>query len=157
MEALIDDIPDEWIETMDKYSYANQEFNPTLFAMKEQIDFDRVDNLTGRLAAMGLLGFDLDDNRFFYRRLPYKPERIVGLNPRIKGAEKLIAEGKVKIVSRTTTRIEARVEGSGVSHTVIIDNERARCTCPWYSKHQGERGSCKHVLAVKKLTNKEIN
>lgn len=157
LEALIDDIPDEWIEAMDKYSYANQEFNPTLFAMKEQIDFDRVDNLTGRLAAMGLLGFDLDDNRFFYRRLPYKPERIVGLNPRIKGAEKLIAEGKVKIVSQTPARIEARVEGSGVSHTVIIDNEHSRCTCPWYSKHQGERGSCKHVLAVKKLTNKEIN
>lgn len=157
LEALIDDIPDEWIEAMDKYSYANQEFNPTLFAMKEQIDFDRVDNLTGRLAAMGLLGFDLDDNRFFYRRLPYKPERIVGLNPRIKGAEKLITEGKVKIVSHTAGRTEARVEGSGVSHTVIIDNERARCTCPWYSKHQGERGSCKHILAVKKITNKEIS
>jgi len=155
LEALIDDIPDEWIEAMDKYSYANQEFNPTLFAMKEQIDFDRVDNLTGRLAAMGLLGFDLDDNRFFYRRLPYKPERIIGLNPRIKGAEKLITEGKVKIISQTAERIEARVEGSGVSHTVVIDNERARCTCAWYSKHQGERGSCKHVLAVKKLTNRE--
>ncbi len=153
LEALIDDIPDEWIEAMDKYSYANQEFNPTLFAMKEQIDMERVDNLTGRLAAMGLLGFDLDDNCFFYRRLPYKPERITGLNPRIKGAEKLIAEGKVKIVSHTAGRIEARVEGSGVSHTVIIDSERARCTCAWYSKYQGERGSCKHVLAVRKETN----
>ena len=154
LDALIDDIPDEWIEAMDKYSYANQEFNPALLAIREQINIDRVDNLTGRLAAMGLLGFDLDDNCFFYRRLPYKPERIVGLNPRIKDAEKLIAEGKVKIITQTAEQVEARVEGSGVSHTVIIDNERARCTCPWYSKHQGERGSCKHVLAVKKLTNR---
>lgn len=153
LEALIDDIPDEWIEAMDKYSYANQEFNPTLFAMKEHIDFERVDNLTGRLAAMGLLGFDLDDNRFFYRRLPFKPERIVGLNPRIKGAEKLISEGKVSIISQTDNRIEARVEGSGVSHTVVIDEKGARCTCAWYSKHLGERGSCKHVLAVLKIKN----
>lgn len=156
LESLIDDIPDEWVDAMDKYSYANQEFNPTLFAMKENIDFDRVDNLTGRLAAMGLLGFDLDDNRFFYRRLPYKPERIIGLNPRIKGAEKLISEGKVRIVSQTAERTEARVEGSGVSHTVVIDNERSRCTCAWYSKHQGERGSCKHVLAVKKMINYKL-
>ena len=154
LEALIDDIPDEWIEAMDNYSYANQEFNPTLFAINEQIDLKQVDKLTGHLAAMGLLGFDLDDNRFFYRRLPYKPERIIGLNPRIKGAEKLIAEGKVKVVSQLADRIEARVEGSGVSHTVVIDNERARCTCAWYSKYLGERGSCKHVLAVKKMTNR---
>lgn len=153
LEALIDDIPGEWVKAMDKYSYANQEFNPTLFAIKQNINLERVDTLTGRLAAMGLLGFDLDDNRFFYRRLPYKPERIMSLNPRIKGAEKLITEGKVRIVSQTDTRVEARVEGSGVSHTVVIDNERARCTCAWYSKNQGERGSCKHVLAVKKLIN----
>ncbi|MDR3107935.1 MAG: SWIM zinc finger family protein [Bifidobacteriaceae bacterium] len=25
---------------------------------------------------------------------------------------------------------------------------RARCTCPWYLKHQADRGPCKHVLAV---------
>ncbi|MGL4942941.1 MAG: SWIM zinc finger family protein [Thermoguttaceae bacterium] len=24
----------------------------------------------------------------------------------------------------------------------------SKCTCPWYAKHQGERGPCKHVLAV---------
>lgn len=152
LEALIDDIPDGLLEAMDKYSYANQEFNPTLFAMREQLEPELADTLTGHLAAMGLLGFDLDDNRFFYRQLPYKPERILGLNPRMKGVEKLLAEGKVKIVSQSQERTEARVEGSGVSHTVIIDNERARCTCAWYSKHQGERGPCKHVLAVRKLT-----
>ncbi|MDR2036700.1 MAG: SWIM zinc finger family protein [Bacteroidales bacterium] len=155
LDALVDDIPESWITAMDKYSYANQEFNPTMFAIEEQIDFNKVENLTGRLAAMGLLGFDLDDNRFFYRRLPYKPERIMGLNPRIKGAEKLIAGKKVNIVSNNGNRIEARVEGSGVSHTVIIENDIARCTCAWCSKNQGERGSCKHVLAVKKMSSIE--
>ncbi|MDH6322787.1 MULTISPECIES: SWIM zinc finger family protein [unclassified Parabacteroides] len=153
LESLIEDIPDGLLEAMDKYSYANQEFNPTLFAMREQLEVELADNLTGRLAAMGLLGFDLDDNRFFYRQLPYKLERILGLNPRLKGAVKLLAEGKVMIISQTADRTEARVEGSGVSHTVIINREQARCTCAWYSKYQGERGLCKHVLAVKKLLN----
>lgn len=152
LESLIEEVSDEWIDALDKYAYANQAFNPTLFAINEQLDFDRVDNLTARLAAMGLLGFDLDDNQFFYRRLPFKLNRIMSLNPRMKGADKLIEEGKVEIVSKTPQRIEARVEGSGVRHTVILDNQIERCTCEWYSKYQGERGPCKHVLAVKKIT-----
>lgn len=151
LESLIDEVPDEWIDAMDKYAYANQAFNPTLFAINEHIDLQSVDNLTGRLAAMGLLGFDLDANSFFYRRLPFKLNRIMSLNPRMKRAEKLIEEGKVEIISQTSNRIEARVEGSGVRHTVILDEKHERCTCEWYSKHQGERGPCKHVLAVKRL------
>lgn len=152
LESLLEEVSDEWIDALDKYAYANQAFNPTLFAINEQLDFDRVDNLTARLAAMGLLGYDLDDNQFFYRRLPFKLNRIMSLNPRMKGADKLIEEGKVEIVSNTSQRIEARVEGSGVRHTVILDNHSMRCTCEWYSKYQGERGPCKHVLAVKKIT-----
>jgi hypothetical protein len=99
---------------------------------------------------MGLLGYDLDENHFFYRRLPYKLGRILSLNPRLKEAEKLLEEGKVEILSRTDTRVEACVEGSGVKHVVLLEGEKERCTCTWYSKHQGERGVCKHILAVKK-------
>ncbi|MCD8043117.1 MAG: SWIM zinc finger domain-containing protein [Tannerellaceae bacterium] len=152
LENLIEDVPDEWIAAMDKYAYANQLFNPTELAMKENLSFDQVDLLTARLAAMGLLGYDLDENRFFYRRLPFKLSRIESLNPRMKGADKLIQDGKVRLISHTPERTEARVEGSGVTHTVIFDPGRERCTCEWYSKYQGERGPCKHVLAVKKMT-----
>lgn len=151
LDSLIDDISDEWIDALDKYAYANQSFNPTSFALNENIGLKKTDNLTGRLAAMGLLGYDLDDNEFFYRRLPFKLNRIIGLNPRMKNAEKLIAEGKVQILNKNLARTEARVEGTGVHHTVIIDNGKERCTCEWFSKYQGERGACKHVLAVKKL------
>lgn len=103
---------------------------------------------------MGLLGFDLDDNSFFYRRLPFKTERILSLNPRMMAAEKLLEEEKVEIISNDGNRTEARVAGSGgVRHTVILDRESAkeRCTCTWFSGNQGERGACKHILAVKKL------
>lgn len=153
LESLIEDIPDNWIDTFDKYSYANQTFNPTLLALQDNIDLEKIDNITGRLSSMGLLGFDLDENHFFYRRLPFKLSRIISLNPRLKDAEKLLAENKVTIVSQTDNRIEARVIGSGVNHTVILEGEKERCTCTWFSRNQGERGLCKHLLAVKKKIN----
>lgn len=152
LESLLDEVPAAWIEAMDKYSYANQQFNPTLFAIEEHIGLDKVDSLSARLAAMGLLGFDLDDNSFFYRRLPFKTERILSLNPRMVAAEKLLEEGKVKIISDNGDRVEARVAGTDVQHTVILDREKERCTCTWFSSNQGERGACKHILAVKKQT-----
>ncbi|MCQ9636961.1 SWIM zinc finger domain-containing protein [Chryseobacterium sp. WG23] len=153
LENLINDVADEWIDALDKYAYANQSFNATVLALEENVSLKKVADLTGRLAAMGMLGYDLDDNGFFYRKLPFKLSRIAGLNPRLKNAEKLIEEGKVEILHRTRERTEARVEGTGVHHTVIIEDKKERCTCEWFSKYQGERGPCKHVLAVKKMVN----
>jgi hypothetical protein len=153
LESLVDDVPDDWIEALDKYGYANQAFNPVLLAIDEEIGLEKIQNMTARLSSMGLLGFDLDENHFFYRRLPFKLSRILSLNPRLKDAEKLLAEDKVEIVSQNGERIEARVSGSGVNHTVILEGEKQRCTCTWFSRHQGERGICKHVLAVKKKLN----
>jgi hypothetical protein len=152
LEDLLEDIPQQWVDLTDKYSYANHEFNPTLFAVEEDMDMQKLKSITSRLSAMGLLGFDVDENKFFYRQLPYKLERILTLNPRLKDAEKLLEEGKVEIVAQTPDRVEARVYGSGVKHTVIVEGEKSRCTCTWFAKHQGERGLCKHVLAVKKKT-----
>ncbi|MEL6650444.1 MAG: SWIM zinc finger family protein, partial [Bacteroidota bacterium] len=151
LDAMLTDLPDGWLERFDQYSYANQAFNPTLLAVEESISETQIRSLSAKLAAMGLLGFDLEANQYFYRRLPFKLERILGLNPRLKNAEKLLAEGKVQIVARSADKIEARVAGSGVQHTVIIEGDRARCTCTWFSRHQGERGPCKHILAVQKL------
>jgi hypothetical protein len=153
LEDLLEDIPQHWLDLTDKYSYANHEFNPTLFAVEEDMDLQKLAGITSRLSAMGLLGYDVDDNHFFYRQLPYKLHRILSLNPRLKDAEKLLEENKVDIVLQQPGRTEARVEGSGVRHTVIVEDAKARCTCTWYAKHQGERGLCKHVLAVKKKIN----
>ncbi|BDD09371.1 hypothetical protein FUAX_18030 [Fulvitalea axinellae] len=153
LESLMEDVPETLIRRFDNYSFANQSFNATMTAIQTDVDFAKIDQLTARLSAMGLLGFDLDDNAFYYRRLPFKMERIMSLNPRAKGAEKLLEKGKVTIVSKDPDRVEARVEGSGVRHTIVIKGEKAQCTCAWYAKNQGERGACKHVLAVKKMLN----
>lgn len=150
LESLLEDVPDNWIDAVDKYSYVNQAFNPTILAVNEGLDLKTLDNITGRLSAMGLLGYDLDENHFFYRRLPFKLSRILSLNPRMKDAEKLLAENKVQIISNSSNRVEAKVEGSGVSHSVILEEEKERCTCTWFSRYQGERGPCKHILAAKK-------
>lgn len=151
LDALIEDVPDHWVELVDNYSYANQEFNATLLAVNEGLDLQKIENITGRLSAIGLLGYDLEENNFFYRRLPFKLSRIMSLNPRLKDAEKLLAEGKAKIISNQDDKVEAQVEGPGVIHTVILDSSKEQCTCTWFSKNQGERGICKHILAVKKL------
>ncbi|WP_160138948.1 SWIM zinc finger family protein [Chryseobacterium sp. c4a] len=153
LNSLTTEVPDEWMDALDKYAYANQSFNATTLTIEENLSVSKTENLTRRLAAMGLLGYDLDDNEFFYRRLPFKLSRILGLNPRMKNAEKLIEEGKVEILNNTKERTEARVEGTGVHHTVILEEDKERCTCEWFSKYQGERGPCKHVLAVKKMVN----
>ena len=150
LESLIEDVPDQWIDAVDKYSYANQVFNPALLSLEEGIQLERVDNITARLAAMGLLGYDADENHFFYRRLPFKLSRILSLNPRLKDAEKLLEEGKVNILSRSADKVEAVVAGTDVVHTVMLEGEKERCTCMWFSRNQGERGACKHILAVKK-------
>ena len=151
LEELMSEIPEEVIEKLNNFGYANQAFSPTMLSVRIGKDEQETKALTAKLAAMGLLGYDLDRRQFFYRRLPFKPERIHSLNPRLKGAHKLVDEGKVRITDNKNGRIEARVEGSGVEHLVVIKDGTAKCTCQWYSKHQGERGDCKHVLAVKSV------
>ena len=128
LNSLAAEVSDEWIDALDKYAYANQSFNATVLALEQNLSLSTTENLTGRLAAMGLLGYDLDENEFFYRRLPFKLNRILGLNPRMKNAEKLIEDGKVEILNNTKERTEARVEGTGVHHTVILEEDKERCT-----------------------------
>jgi hypothetical protein len=100
---------------------------------------------------MGLLGFDLTANQYFYRRLPFKTDRILRLNPRLKNARALLdTTEEVQLVGvGPGGRTEARVRGTDVWHTVLVGGpEPARCTCQWFTNYQGQRGPCKHVLAA---------
>jgi len=83
LEALIEDIPETLIENYDKLAYANHTFNPTMLALESDMDTDNISNLSTQLSAIGLLGYDLDANGFFYRRLPFELSRIMTLNPRL--------------------------------------------------------------------------
>ncbi|WDF58474.1 SWIM zinc finger domain-containing protein [Flavobacterium sp. KACC 22758] len=149
LETMTENLPIEWIYGLNSLLKSNEMFDPTMLSIENDIDFGTMDNLTSNLSSMGLLGYDLSEKAHFYRRLPFKTERILSLNPRLKNAKKLIDNEEVEIVERKADYIEAKVKGSGVVHKVIIDNTSQRCTCDWFTAYQGKRGICKHILAVK--------
>ena len=151
LSELMEEIDEEMVERFSNFGYANQTFSPTLLPIRIGKDAKESETLAAKLSAMGLLGYDLDSGAYFYRQLPFKLSRILSLNPRLKGAKKLIEKGQVHIVSNENGKVEAKVAGSGVEHLVIIEDDEAKCTCQWYGKYQGARGECKHVLAVREV------
>ena len=149
--ALLDELPAEWLAGANNLFWGNETFNPTLFGLAHDLAPATVERLCASLSAMGLLGFDLSTNQYFYRRLPFKTDRILRLNPRLKNARTLLANADdVQLVGvGSGGRTEARVRGTEAWYTVLVGGAEApRCTCQWFSGHQGQRGVCKHVLAA---------
>lgn len=97
-----------------------------------------------RLAASGLLGFDLSNGAYFHRVLPFDLEKIAKLNPRLTSARALVASGAVTNLSNDG----ADVRSDDVVHRVRYLSDETTCTCPWYAKNQASRGPCKHMLAA---------
>ncbi|MGI4733794.1 MAG: SWIM zinc finger family protein [Janthinobacterium lividum] len=151
LSELLDELPAEWLAGANNLFRANETFNPTLFGLAHDLAPGTVARLCASLSAMGLLGFDLTDNQYFYRRLPFRTDRILQLNPRLQNARALLAApDEVQLVGiGPGGRTEVRVHGTDVWHTVLVGGpELPRCTCQWFTAHQGQRGLCKHVLAA---------
>ena len=108
---------------------------------------DAVNRAMGALAARGVLGFDLQSATYFHRVLPFDLALIEKLNPRLKSATALLHRGAVTL-RHSGDGHTAEVESNGVTHRVSIGGDGGTCTCPWYAKHRGARGPCKHVLAT---------
>lgn len=121
LDALLEDVPEKWIAAMDKYSYANQQFNPTLFAIEETLISIRWIlclhdwQLWGYWASIWMIIVS------FIVACPLRQRRILSLNPRMIAAEKLLEEEKVEIISnerksdRSTCRWERRSKTYGYS------------------------------------------
>ncbi|MCR5890007.1 SWIM zinc finger domain-containing protein [Hymenobacter sp. J193] len=151
LETLAEELPAEWLTGANNLFQSNETLNPTLFGLTHDLSPATVARLCAHLSALGLLGFDLRDNQYFYRRLPFKTERILKLNPRLKNARALLDNADdVQLVGvGPQGRTEVRVRGTGVWHTVVLSGtEPARCTCTWFTDNQGQRGPCKHILAA---------
>lgn len=101
------------------------------------------------LGAQGYVGYDLNNKAFYHRELPYKLDALEEMHPRLKAAHKLVQNEGVKLHSQSGPVIDVEVKGSNVTHRVKLSDDRDTCTCPWYSKNQGDRGPCKHILAAK--------
>lgn len=110
------------------------------------------------LGARGMAGYDTNASCYFHRELPFDLDQIDALQPRLKGAMKLLDDKRVSIVEPDREGVaELSVGGSGVDHFVRIRPDGDRCTCPWFSKHPGERGPCKHILAAQMFLEAERN
>lgn len=108
-----------------------------------------VESALAVLATSGLVGFDLADGGFFRRELPFDLGRGERLQPRLRDARRLVEAGAVRVESATEDGLAAWVAGpQGVEYRVRSSDQGWTCTCPWYGRHRGDRGPCKHVLAV---------
>jgi hypothetical protein len=103
---------------------------------------DRALAALGYLAASGVVGYDLAEEAFFRRELPFG-EALERMHPRLASARELIAAGAVVL-----TDVGATVRSADVDHRVTFGTPDL-CTCPWWGKHQGSRGPCKHALAAR--------
>jgi hypothetical protein len=107
------------------------------------IDEGRVLRAFGRLGAAGRVGFDARESAFFHRELPYDATALEAMHPRLRDARALIEEGAVRLEGEL-----AYVGTEEPRHVVRRTPTGHRCSCPWYGRHQDNRGPCKHVLAV---------
>jgi hypothetical protein len=92
--------------------------------------------------ARGLAGFDLASGTFFARRLPFDLDAAERLQPRLRDARRLVDAGAVRLLGDD----RAAVRSGDLEYRVGLAD--GRCTCPWWAKHAGARGPCKHVLAA---------
>ena len=124
-------------------------------ASQLELKLPEVEAALAVLGARGLVGYDIVSGCYFHRELPFDMEKIESLQPRLKAARKLLAENKARVIQRTgsddTLTAEVMVQGTDVEHRVKLLPDGDKCTCPWYSKHQNERGPCKHILAARLL------
>jgi hypothetical protein len=104
---------------------------------------DRVRAAVSHLAAAGRVGFDLHEGAWFHRDLPLTDAPSPQDAPRLRDALALVESGAVTLGAGS-----AVVRGTDDR---VVEGDRLggyRCGCPWWAKHGGSRGPCKHVLAV---------
>jgi SWIM zinc finger len=95
------------------------------------------------LATSGHVGFDLHEQSYFHRQLPFIESRLEENYPRLRAARELI---EAKAVVPDGERL--RVRSDDHYHWVSFADGVPRCTCYFWSKYKGSRGPCKHILAA---------
>ncbi|MEZ0368159.1 MAG: hypothetical protein ACAI44_03620 [Candidatus Sericytochromatia bacterium] len=116
--------------------------------------YERLDTLSRQ----GLLGYDVQNDSYFYRVLPFvaaDPGRL----SRLKGSQAILDAAGVEIESlaRDGKRLRASgfVKGVGALYTTALEVDetgylaQGTCNCQWIGKHGLQRGPCKHMLALR--------
>jgi hypothetical protein len=95
-----------------------------------------------------LVGYDLGGRAYFHRELPFGPDAIAKHQARLAGAKALAGSESVTAVSQSGADRAFDVASGEAVYRVSLRGSEWRCTCPWFGKHRGSRGPCKHVLAA---------
>jgi hypothetical protein len=132
--------------------------DPARLSVITGLSSERTGLSLSRLAASGSVGYDLAEQSFFHRELPYTVAEKD--HPRLRHARTLVAEGEVTLTP-TGAMVGGRADSddkdaSAAGHRVTFASPRDFCTCPWWGKHQGTRGPCKHVLAARMAARVEV-
>lgn len=102
-------------------------------------------------------GFDVSSQCYFDRELPLDMTGLKKLQPRLKSAQKLVESSEIEMVKYVGPNDgDIMVPGTGVRHYVRIRASDSSCSCRWYSRYQGGRGPCKHILAAQMLMEKDV-
>ncbi|TAJ99914.1 MAG: SWIM zinc finger family protein [Chloroflexota bacterium] len=109
---------------------------------------DEVEGALAALAVSGIVGYDLAEGGFFRRELPFDAGGAERQQPRLRAARQLVERAAVRLDPGEGPLIEGWVSGAGADYRVRETAGGWSCTCPWYGRHRGDRGPCKHVLAV---------
>jgi SWIM zinc finger len=134
---------DETVETVAEHLHGEPAIDPNRVADEAGLARPDVQRALAALSAAGRVGFDLAACSFFHRELPYDRALLDKMNPRLLAAKRLQDEGAVTIEADG-----ANVQSGDAEYRVRFEDGVARCTCAWFARHRGERGPCKHVLAV---------
>jgi hypothetical protein len=130
-------------------------------AAESGFEVDVISAALAVLGARGLAGFDAHQGAYFHRELPFDLKRVEQLQPRLKCARKLLADGKARILTQSgagaSAEADVEVQGRDAVQLVQLRASGDKCTCPWFSKHLGQRGPCKHVLAARILIEGETS
>jgi hypothetical protein len=119
-------------------------------AQAASIDNTSAENSLSVLGTQGVVGFDLSDQAYFHRELPFAIDAIEKYQGRLEGARELAAKTAVTAVPGSGRNQVFEVVSEDATYKVtLIAGGDWRCTCPWYGKHKGQRGPCKHLLAVR--------
>ncbi|HEX2312384.1 MAG TPA: SWIM zinc finger family protein [Thermomonospora sp.] len=118
---------------------------PDVLAERSGLPLERVRAALTQLGTSGRVGYDTAEAAHFHRELPYDPDRVAAMNPRLRAARALADGGAV----RFTAPGLAVVTVDGRARQVRLDGDQGSCTCPWWADHRGGRGPCKHVLAAR--------
>jgi len=118
--------------------------DPAVLAAQSGLTPGRVRAALTVLGTSGQVGYDLAEEAYFHRYLPWSAGDAEDRNPRLRGARALVAQGAVRLDGAL-----AWVGTGAHAHLVAADDTgRTSCTCLWWAKYQGRRGPCTHVLAA---------